>query len=738
MARQWPRWPRPRPRPRATEPAQPCWFPTPRLVRGVVVKGLACLRPDPADHLWDNGLPAAPREPPDSDRTMTQPTRRQLANAIRFLAADAVETAKSGHPGMPMGMADIAEVLWNDYLRHNPKNPKWFNRDRFVLSNGHGSMLQYALLHLSGYDLPIEQLKQFRQLGSKTAGHPEHHETPGVETTTGPLGQGLANAVGFALAEKLLAQRYNRPEHEIVDHRTWVFLGDGCLMEGISHEAASLAGTWGLSKLVCFWDDNHISIDGNTDGWFTDNTPERFEAYGWNVVRGVDGHDPESIKSAIDSALSQFDKPTLICCRTTIGFGSPNKAGKESSHGAPLGKDELEATRKQLGWPYGPFEIPEEIYAGWRAGGTGTLRQAEWEQQFDKYAAQYPAEADELIRRSHGELPADFIAKADAYIAQVQADGQTIASRKASQLAIEAFAPLLPELVGGSADLAHSNLTLWKASKSVATDDPNANYVYYGVREFGMTAIANGLALHGGFIPFDATFLVFSDYARNGVRMSALIPAHAIHVYTHDSIGLGEDGPTHQPVEHLASLRYIPNNDVWRPCDAVESAVSWKSAITRKDGPSCLVFSRQNLPHQPRSTEQVAQIARGGYVLADAEGGVPDVILIGTGSEVGLAVTAKAELEAAGIKTRVVSMPSTDVFERQDAAYRESVLPNAVRNRVAVEAGVTGFWRQYVGLDGAVVGIDTFGASAPAEALYKHFGITAEHVVAAAKAQLAN
>ncbi len=669
---------------------------------------------------------------------MTQPTRRQLANAIRFLAADAVETAKSGHPGMPMGMADIAEVLWNDYLRHNPKNPKWFNRDRFVLSNGHGSMLQYALLHLSGYDLPIEQLKQFRQLGSKTAGHPEHHETPGVETTTGPLGQGLANAVGFALAEKLLAQRYNRPEHEIVDHRTWVFLGDGCLMEGISHEAASLAGTWGLSKLVCFWDDNHISIDGNTDGWFTDNTPERFEAYGWNVVRGVDGHDPESIKSAIDSALSQFDKPTLICCRTTIGFGSPGKAGKESSHGAPLGKDELEATRKQLGWPYGPFEIPEEIYAGWRAGGTGTLRQAEWEQQFDKYAAQYSAEADELIRRSHGELPADFIAKADAYIAQVQADGQTIASRKASQLAIEAFAPLLPELVGGSADLAHSNLTLWKASKSVATDDPNANYVYYGVREFGMTAIANGLALHGGFIPFDATFLVFSDYARNGVRMSALIPAHAIHVYTHDSIGLGEDGPTHQPVEHLASLRYIPNNDVWRPCDAVESAVSWKSAITRKDGPSCLVFSRQNLPHQPRSTEQVAQIARGGYVLADAEGGVPDVILIGTGSEVGLAVTAKAELDAAGIKTRVVSMPSTDVFERQDAAYRESVLPNAVRNRVAVEAGVTGFWRQYVGLDGAVVGIDTFGASAPADALYKHFGITAEHVVAAAKAQLAN
>lgn len=664
---------------------------------------------------------------------MTQPTRRQLANAIRFLAADAVETAKSGHPGMPMGMADIAEVLWNDYHRHNPNNPQWFNRDRFVLSNGHGSMLQYALLHLSGYDLPIEQLKAFRQLGSHTAGHPERHETPGVETTTGPLGQGFANAVGFALAEKLLAQRFNRPELEIVDHRTWVFMGDGCLMEGISHEAASLAGTWGLHKLVCFWDDNHISIDGNTEGWFTDNTPERFEAYGWNVVRGVDGHDPESIKAGIEAALSQDGKPTLICCRTTIGFGSPNKSGKESSHGAPLGKDELEATRKALDWNYGPFEIPEEIYAGWRAGGTGTLRQAEWEQQFDKYAAQYPAEAAELTRRSHGDLPADFVAKADAYIAQVAAEGQTIASRKASQLAIEAFAPLLPEIVGGSADLAHSNLTLWKGSTSVATDDANANYVYYGVREFGMTAIANGLALHGGFIPFDATFLVFSDYARNAVRMSALIPAHAIHVYTHDSIGLGEDGPTHQPVEHLASLRYIPNNDVWRPCDAVESAVSWKAAITRQDGPSCLVFSRQNLPHQPRDAEQIAQIERGGYVLADAAG-TPDVILIATGSEVSLATEAKAQLDAAGLKTRVVSMPSTDVFLRQDAAYRESVLPNAVRKRVAIEAGITGFWRQFVGLDGAVIGIDTFGASAPADKLYQHFGITTAHVVEAAKA----
>ncbi|MBN8792501.1 MAG: transketolase [Stenotrophomonas nitritireducens] len=667
---------------------------------------------------------------------MTQPTRRQLANAIRFLAADAVQAANSGHPGMPMGMADIAEVLWNDYLRHNPNNPKWFNRDRFVLSNGHGSMLQYALLHLSGYDLPIEQLKAFRQLGSKTAGHPERHETPGVETTTGPLGQGLANAVGFALAEKLLSQRYNRPEFEVVDHRTWVFMGDGCLMEGISHEAASLAGTWGLGKLVCFWDDNNISIDGEVEGWFTDDTPARFESYGWNVVRGVDGHDPESIKAGIDAALSQFDKPTLICCRTTIGFGSPNKAGQESSHGAPLGKDELEATRKALNWPYGPFEIPEEIYAGWRAGGTGTLRQAEWEQLFDKYAAQFPAEAEELTRRSHGELPADFIAQADAYIAQVQAEAPNIASRKASQNAIQAFAPLLPEIIGGSADLAGSNLTLWKGAHTVVGDDPQANYVHYGVREFGMSAIANGLTLHGGFLPFDATFLVFSDYARNALRMSALIPAQVIHVFTHDSIGLGEDGPTHQPVEHVSSLRYIPNNDVWRPCDAAESAVSWKAAILRRDNPSCLIFSRQNLAPQQRSAEQVKQIERGGYVLADAAG-TPDVILIGTGSEVGLAMAAKAELDAAGIKTRVVSMPSTNVFDRQDAAYRESVLPNAVRARVAVEAGVTGFWRQYVGLDGAVIGLDTFGASAPADKLYQHFGITTEAVVAAARAQLA-
>ena len=664
---------------------------------------------------------------------MTTPTRRQLANAIRFLAADAVQAANSGHPGMPMGMADIAEVLWNDYLRHDPSDPQWVDRDRFVLSNGHGSMLHYALLHLSGYDLPLDELKRFRQLHSRTAGHPERHETPGVETTTGPLGQGFANAVGFALAEKLLAQRYNREGFDVVDHRTWVFMGDGCMMEGVSHEAASLAGTWGLGKLTAFWDDNGISIDGEVHDWFTDDTPARFEAYGWHVVRGVDGHDPGAIKAAIDAALAVSDKPSLICCKTIIGFGAPHKAGKEESHGAPLGKDEIEGARKALDWPYAPFEVPEEIYAGWRRG-AGAQRQAQWQALFERYAAQYPEAAAEFARRMQGKLPEDFAGKADAYIAAVQAEGPTIASRKASQNAIGAFAPMLPEIIGGSADLAPSNLTQWKASKSVTTADAGANYVHYGVREFGMSAIANGIALHGGFLPFDATFLVFSDYARNALRMSALIPAHVIHVYTHDSIGLGEDGPTHQPVEHLATLRYIPNNDVWRPCDAAESAVAWKAAILRQDGPSCLVFSRQNLPHQGRSTAQVAQIERGGYVLADAEGGTPDVILIGTGSEVSLAVEAKKALDAAGMKTRVVSMPSTDVFDRQDAAYRESVLPKAVRKRVAVEAGVTDFWRKYVGLDGAVVGLDRFGASAPAGDLYKYFNITTEAVVEAAKA----
>ena len=660
---------------------------------------------------------------------MTTPSRRDLANAIRFLAIDAVQAANSGHPGMPMGMADIAEVLWNDFYKHNPANPHWADRDRFVLSNGHGSMLQYALLHLAGYDLSIDDLKQFRQLDSKTPGHPENFMTAGIETTTGPLGQGLANAVGFALAEKLLAQRFNREGFDIVDHRTWVFMGDGCLMEGISHEAASLAGTWGLNKLVAFWDDNHISIDGNTDGWFTDDTPKRFEAYGWNVIRGVDGHDAVEIKTAIDTALKSGDKPTLICSRTTIGFGSPNKAGKESSHGAPLGKDEAQATRDALGWTHGAFEIPQELYAGWRARDLAAVESG-WDARFAAYKAAHPEAAAEFERRMAGNLPATFNADADTFIAKVQADGATIASRKASQNSIEAYAPLLPELVGGSADLAHSNLTLWKGSKSVASNDPNANYIYSGVREFGMTAISNGLALHGGFIPYDATFLVFSDYARNAVRMSALMGVRAIHVYTHDSIGLGEDGPTHQPIEHLASLRYIPENDVWRPCDAVESAVSWKAAIDRADGPSCLIFSRQNLPHQPRNDAQVAAIARGGYVLKDSAG-TPDIILIATGSEVGLAMQAAEQL---GDKVRVVSMPSTDVFDRQDAAYREAVLPKTVRKRVAIEAGVSDFWRKYVGLDGAVIGIDTFGASAPADKLFAHFGFSVEAVVAAANA----
>jgi transketolase len=660
---------------------------------------------------------------------MTTPSRRDLANAIRFLAADAVQQANSGHPGMPMGMADIAEVLWNDFMKHNPRNPQWLDRDRFVLSNGHGSMLQYALLHLSGYDVSLNDLKNFRQLDSKTPGHPENFMTPGVETTTGPLGQGLANAVGFALAEKLLAQRFNRDGFDLVDHRTWVFMGDGCLMEGISHEAASLAGTWGLHKLVAFWDDNNISIDGNTDGWFTDDTPARFEAYGWTVIRNVDGHDADEIRTAIQTAQKSADKPVLVCCRTTIGYGSPAKAGKESSHGSPLGKDEIAATREAMGWKHAAFEIADDTYAGWRKS-DGAAREADWNALLERYTAQHPEAAAEFQRRMRGDLPDGFEADADAYIAKLQAEGPVVASRKASQMAIETYAPLLPELVGGSADLAHSNLTLWKGSKSVAGKDRDANYIYFGVREFAMTAISNGLSLHGGFIPYDATFLVFSDYARNAVRMSALMGARAIHVYTHDSIGLGEDGPTHQPVEHMASLRYIPNNDVWRPCDAVESAVCWKAAIERVDGPSCLVFSRQNLPHQARDAAQVADIARGGYVLKDSAG-TPELILIATGSEVGLAMDAAAKL---GDGVRVVSMPSTDVFDRQDAAYRESVLPKSVRRRVAVEAGVSDFWRKYVGLDGAVVGIDTFGASAPADVLFPHFGFTVDKVVEAARA----
>jgi transketolase len=661
-------------------------------------------------------------------------SRKELANAIRALAMDAVEAAKSGHPGMPMGMADIAEVLWNDFLQHNPANPKWSNRDRFVLSNGHGSMLLYSLLHLTGYDLPIGELKNFRQLHSRTAGHPEASETPGVETTTGPLGQGLANAVGFALAEKVLAARFNRDDLDIVDHRTFVFLGDGCLMEGISHEVASLAGTLGLGKLVAIWDDNGISIDGEVEGWFTDDTPARFEAYGWNVVRKVDGHDPVAIKAAIEAATAETTRPTLICARTVIGFGAPNKQGKESSHGSPLGKDEVAAARAQLGWNHGPFEIPDDIRAGWDAKAKGAARESAWNDLFARYRAANPELAAEFERRQLGKLPEDFAASADAWIARLQAEGPAVASRKASQMALDAFGPLLPELIGGSADLAGSNLTIWKGSKNVASNDVSANYIHYGVREFGMSAMANGLALHGGFIPYDATFLVFSDYARNAVRMSALIPTRAIHVYTHDSIGLGEDGPTHQPVEHLASLRYIPNNDVWRPCDAVESAVSWKRALERSSGPSCLIFSRQTLVHQPRSLEQVADIERGGYVLSDPGSAKFDVILMATGSEVEIAMQAMRILADQGIAARVVSMPCTSVFDAQPIEYREGVLPSWCRRRVAVEAGVTDFWRKYVGLDGDVVGIDSFGASAPADVLYRHFGITAEDVADRAKA----
>ncbi|UXI68912.1 transketolase [Tahibacter amnicola] len=664
------------------------------------------------------------------------PSRQELANAIRALSMDAVEAAKSGHPGMPMGMADIAEVLWNDFLSHNPKNPKWFNRDRFVLSNGHGSMLLYSLLHLTGYDLPIDQLRQFRQLHSKTAGHPEASETPGVETTTGPLGQGLANAVGFALAEKVLAARFNRPDYSIVDHYTYVFLGDGCLMEGISHEACSLAGTLKLGKLVALYDDNNISIDGKVGGWFTDDTAKRFEAYGWEVIRDVDGHNPEAIKAAIVSAALDPDKPTLICCKTIIGFGAPNKQNTEGAHGAPLGKDEIALTREKLGWPHAPFVVPDEIYHAWNAEAKGAEAETRWNALFAKYRNVHPDLAAEFERRVNGILPADWAAHADAYIRKLQAEGPTVASRKASQMALEAYGPKLPELIGGSADLAHSNLTLWKGSKDVNSGDASANYIYFGVREFGMTAVANGLALHGGFVPYDATFLVFSDYARNAVRMSALIPAHSIHVYTHDSIGLGEDGPTHQPIEHLASLRYIPNNRVWRPCDAVESAVSWKAAIERRSGPSCLVFSRQNLVHQHRSDEQLAQIERGGYVLSEPADGQFKAILVATGSEVELAMQAMRTLEQRGIGVRVVSMPCTEAFDDQPLEYRESVLPSWCRARVAVEAAHPDFWRKYVGLDGEVIGIATFGASAPADKLFAHFGFTVERLVDAVKARV--
>ncbi|MBV7548865.1 transketolase [Pseudomonas sp. PDM26] len=659
------------------------------------------------------------------------PSRRERANAIRALSMDAVQKANSGHPGAPMGMADIAEVLWRDYLKHNPSNPSFADRDRFVLSNGHGSMLIYSLLHLTGYDLSIDDLKQFRQLHSRTPGHPELGYTPGVETTTGPLGQGLANAVGFALAEKVMAAQFNRPGHNIIDHHTYVFLGDGCMMEGISHEVASLAGTLGLGKLIAFYDDNGISIDGEVEGWFTDDTPKRFESYNWQVIRNVDGHDPEEIKTAIDTARKS-EQPTLICCKTTIGFGSPNKQGKEDCHGAPLGDAEIALTRAALKWNHGPFEIPADIYAEWDAKETGRAVEAEWDQRFAAYSAAFPTEANELVRRLSGDLPADFAEKADAYIAEVAAKGETIASRKASQNALNAFGPLLPEFLGGSADLAGSNLTLWKGCKGVTAEDASGNYMYYGVREFGMTAIMNGVALHGGLVPYGATFLMFMEYARNAVRMSALMKQRVIHVYTHDSIGLGEDGPTHQPIEQLASLRCTPNLDTWRPADAVESAVSWKYALERKDGPSALIFSRQNLQHQTRSALQIADISRGGYVLKDCSG-EPELILIATGSEVGLAVQAFDKLTGQGRKVRVVSMPCTSVFDAQDAGYKQAVLPLQVSARIAIEASHADYWYKYVGLEGRVIGMTTYGESAPAPALFEEFGFTLENILGQAE-----
>ena len=660
------------------------------------------------------------------------PSRRERANAIRALSMDAVQKANSGHPGAPMGMADIAEVLWRDFLKHNPSNPNFADRDRFVLSNGHGSMLIYSLLHLTGYDLSIDDLKNFRQLHSRTPGHPEYGYTPGVETTTGPLGQGIANAVGFAIAEKVLGAQFNREGHDIVDHNTYVFLGDGCMMEGISHEVCSLAGTLGLGKLVAFYDDNGISIDGEVEGWFTDDTPKRFEAYGWQVIRNVDGHDAEEIKMAIETARKSVDQPTLICCKTTIGFGSPNKQGKEECHGAPLGNDEIALTRAALGWNHGPFEIPAEIYAEWDAKEAGAAAEAAWNDKFAAYAAAHPELAAEFKRRIAGELPADFAEKAAAYIKDVAEKGETIASRKASQNALNAFGPLLPEFLGGSADLAGSNLTLWKGCKGVSAEDASGNYMFYGVREFGMSAIMNGIALHGGFVPYGATFLIFMEYARNAVRMSALMKKRVLYVFTHDSIGLGEDGPTHQPIEQLASLRGTPNLDTWRPADAVESAVAWKYAIERADGPSALVFSRQNLPHQPRDAQQLADVARGGYVLKDSAG-EPELILIATGSEVGLAVAAYDKLTATGHKVRVVSMPSTSVFDAQDAAYKQDVLPLQVGARIAIEASHADYWYKYVGLEGRIIGMTSFGESAPAPALFEHFGFTVDNIVATAE-----
>ncbi|HED4459453.1 transketolase [Pasteurella multocida] len=663
-------------------------------------------------------------------------TRRELANAIRFLSMDAVQKAKSGHPGAPMGMADIAEVLWRDFLKHNPTNPHWADRDRFILSNGHGSMLIYSLLHLSGYDLSIEDLKQFRQLHSKTPGHPEYGYAPGVETTTGPLGQGITNAVGFAIAEKTLAHQFNRPGHEIVDHHTYVFLGDGCLMEGISHEACSLAGTLGLGKLIAFYDDNNISIDGHVDGWFTDDTQKRFKAYGWHVIPAVDGHNPEQILEAVKQAQAETTKPTLIICKTIIGYGSPNKANSHDCHGAPLGDDEIAAAREFLKWEHAPFEIPAEIYAQWDAKEKGQVAEKAWEEKLAAYAKAYPELAAEFTRRVNAELPANWAAESQAFIEHLQANPASIASRKASQNAIEAYAKLLPEFLGGSADLASSNLTLWSGSKPIrAVENADGNYINYGVREFGMSAIMNGIALHGGFIPYGATFLMFMEYAHNAVRMAALMKQRSLFVYTHDSIGLGEDGPTHQPVEQTSALRLIPNLETWRPCDQVESAVAWKAAVERKEGPSALIFTRQNLAQMDRTAEQLANVARGGYVLRHCceNQTCPDLILIATGSEVELAMKAADVLDAEGVKVRVVSMPSTNVFDKQDAAYRESVLPSHITKRVAIEAGIADFWYKYVGFEGRVVGMNSFGESAPADQLFKLFGFTVENVVAKAK-----
>jgi len=663
--------------------------------------------------------------------------RPELANALRALAMDAVQQANSGHPGMPMGMAEIAEALWHRHLRHNPANPQWANRDRFVLSNGHGSMLLYALLHLTGYDLPIDELKRFRQLHSKTPGHPEYGMAPGIETTTGPLGQGLANAVGMALAEHVLADSFNRDGHAIVDHHTYVFLGDGCLMEGVSHEACSLAGTLGLHKLVALYDDNGISIDSEKaklKQWFTDDTPQRFAAYGWNVIYGVDGHDADAVDQAIAEAQREGSRPTLICCKTVIGKGAPKKQNTGGAHGAPLGADEIAATRDVIGWSHPPFEIPEAVRAEWSAREHGTAQETAWNEQFAAYAAAHPDLAAEFKRRMAGDLPADWAARRDAYLAQTVQKAETIATRKASQNAIEGYAPALPELIGGSADLAGSNLTLWSGSKGVSAAS-GGNYIYFGVREFGMTAICNGIALHGGLIPYCATFLVFSDYARNALRMAALMKQRLICVFTHDSIGLGEDGPTHQPVEHAATLRLLPNMNVWRPCDTVETAAAWAHALERRDGPTSLLLSRQNLPFQQRSDEQLTAVARGGYVLSEATAGAARAVIIATGSEVAVALAAQQALAAEGIAVRVVSMPCTDIFDQQNAAWRDSVLPRGIP-RVAVEAGVTDGWRKYVGLEGAVIGIDRYGESAPAGELFKFFGITGDGVAAAVRSIL--